>query len=64
MDRHKDWAVIACLVGGGQEINTGEAGISEWLESQKQIISRLVYYIFLLNLSDSEYSAARFSITS
>ena len=33
MDRHKDWAVIVCLVGGGQEINTGEAGISEWIES-------------------------------
>jgi len=31
MDRHKDWAVIVCLVGGGQEINTGEAGISEWV---------------------------------
>lgn len=29
LDRHKDWAVIVCLVGGGQEINTGEAGISE-----------------------------------
>jgi Uncharacterized conserved protein (DUF2075) len=31
MDRHKDWAVIVCLVGGGQEINTGEAGIDAWL---------------------------------
>lgn len=31
LDRHEDWAVIVCLVGGGQEINTGEAGISEWL---------------------------------
>jgi hypothetical protein len=31
MDRHPDWAVIVCLVGSGQEINTGEAGISEWL---------------------------------
>jgi hypothetical protein len=30
MDRHKDWAVIIALVGGGQEINTGEGGISEW----------------------------------
>ena len=29
LDRHSDWAVIVCLVGGGQEINTGEAGISE-----------------------------------
>lgn len=33
MDRHKDWAVIVCLVGGGQEINTGEAGILEWLRA-------------------------------
>ncbi|HNW78174.1 MAG TPA: DUF2075 domain-containing protein [Candidatus Competibacteraceae bacterium] len=33
LDRHPDWAVVVCLVGGGQEINTGEAGISEWLES-------------------------------
>ncbi|MBU1221588.1 DUF2075 domain-containing protein [Myxococcota bacterium] len=31
MDRHNSWAVIVCLVGEGQEINTGEAGISEWL---------------------------------
>ena len=22
LDRHPDWAVIVCLVGGGQEINT------------------------------------------
>ena len=33
MDRHKDWCVIVCLVGGGQEINSGEAGISTWIES-------------------------------
>lgn len=31
MDRHTDWCTVVCLVGGGQEINTGEAGISEWL---------------------------------
>lgn len=31
LDRHDDWAVIVCLVGSGQEINRGEAGISEWL---------------------------------
>ena len=30
LDRHRDWAVIVCLIGGGQEINTGEAGIGEW----------------------------------
>lgn len=33
LDRHKNWAVIVCLVGGGQEINRGEAGISEWLNA-------------------------------
>lgn len=33
LDRHKDWAVVVCLVGGGQEINTGEAGIGEWLRA-------------------------------
>lgn len=33
MDRHKDWCTIICLVGDGQEINTGEAGINEWLRA-------------------------------
>jgi DUF2075 family protein len=33
LDRHEDWAVVICLVGGGQEINTGEAGIREWLDA-------------------------------
>jgi hypothetical protein len=31
MDRHEDWCTVVCLVGNGQEINTGEAGLSEWL---------------------------------
>ena len=31
MDRHEDWCCVVCLIGGGQEINTGEAGIGEWL---------------------------------
>ncbi|UMB61097.1 DUF2075 domain-containing protein [Lutibacter sp. A80] len=33
MDRHSDWCTIVCLIGGGQEINTGEAGLEEWLKS-------------------------------
>jgi DUF2075 family protein len=33
MDRHQDWCVIVCLIGGGQEINKGEAGISEWIRA-------------------------------
>ena len=31
MDRHIDWCSVICLIGGGQEINTGEAGLAEWL---------------------------------
>jgi len=30
MNRHKEWAVIICLVGLGQDINDGEVGINEW----------------------------------
>lgn len=33
LDRHEDWAVVVCLVGGGQEINTGEAGIGAWIDA-------------------------------
>ncbi|NBP40300.1 MAG: DUF2075 domain-containing protein [Betaproteobacteria bacterium] len=31
MNRHSDWCVVICLIGGGQEINTGEAGLGEWI---------------------------------
>lgn len=56
LDRHKDWAVIVCLVGGGQEINTGEAGISEWIESLN--LSFPKWHIYVSNkLTDSEYAA-------
>ncbi|WP_405562194.1 DUF2075 domain-containing protein [Polaribacter sp. Asnod6-C07] len=33
MNRHKDWCTIVCLIGGGQEINTGEAGLEEWINA-------------------------------
>ena len=33
MDRHPDWCVVVCLIGEGQEINRGEAGISEWVRA-------------------------------
>ena len=39
MDRHEDWCVIICLVGEGQEINTGEAGIEEWLRALERSFS-------------------------
>lgn len=56
LDRHKDWAVIVCLVGGGQEINKGEAGISEWIESLNRSFPD--WHIYVSNrLTDSEYAA-------
>ena len=36
MNRHKDWCTIVCLIGGGQEINTGEAGLEEWINAFKE----------------------------
>jgi hypothetical protein len=56
MDRHQDWAVIVCLVGGGQEINTGEAGISEWIESVNRSFPEWQVYVSD-RLTDSEYAA-------
>lgn len=56
LDRHQDWAVVVCLVGGGQEINTGEAGISEWLEAMDRTFKDWLIYISP-NLHDSEYAA-------
>ena len=56
MDRHEDWAVIVCLVGGGQEIHTGEAGIAEWLNACAGEFRHWHLYISE-NLRDSEYAA-------
>jgi hypothetical protein len=56
LDRHRDWAVIVCLVGGGQEINTGEAGISAWLEAIQQLFTSWEVYISP-QMTDSEYAA-------
>ena len=58
LDRHKDWAVIVCLVGGGQEINTGEAGIGEWIESLNKSYPDWQIYISP-KLHDSEYGAGK-----
>lgn len=56
MDRHPDWATIVCLVGGGQEINTGEAGISEWFEAIEN--SYPDWKVYLSDkLTDTEYGA-------
>jgi hypothetical protein len=58
MNRHSDWAVIVCLVGGGQEINRGEVGIANWLEAVSS--SFRDWKVFLSpNLTDSEYEASQ-----
>ncbi len=58
LDRHPDWAVVVCLVGGGQEINTGEAGISEWIESLERSFPD--WYIYISpRLTDSEYGTEK-----
>lgn len=58
MDRHKDWAVIVCLVGGGQEINTGEAGIEAWLNAVHTSFGHWQMFVSS-RLTDTEYAAGR-----
>ncbi len=56
MDRHQDWATIVCLVGGGQEIHTGEAGIGAWIEALNNSFQDWHIYISS-QLTESEYGA-------
>ena len=54
LNLRKDWAVIVCLIGGGQEINTGEAGIAEWIQAIQARFPHWHIYISP-NLKDKEY---------
>ena len=57
MDRHEDWCTIICLIGGGQEINTGEAGVSEWLSSLKNNYTHWdIHYSNLISTDDNYLS--------
>ena len=58
LNRHPDWAVVVCLVGGGQEINRGEAGISEWVDALNRSFSDWPVYVSS-RLSDSEYGGGK-----
>ena len=55
LDLRKDWAVIVCLVGGGQEINTGEAGIGEWIRAVNETFPNWKVYLSK-HLTDKEYA--------
>ena len=58
LDRHTDWAAIVCLVGGGQEIKSGEAGISGWVDA---LVKKFPHWKAHVSsrLSDREYAAGR-----
>ena len=58
LDQRQDWATIICLVGGGQEINTGEAGIAEWIRAINDKFSHWNVYISS-NLTDKEYAEGK-----
>ena len=45
MDRHQDWCVIVCLIGGGQEINRGQAGLLEWFSAIKTQFKHWQVYV-------------------
>ena len=55
MDRHDDWAVIICLIGGGQEINKGEAGLPEWFTALKENYQNWKIWVSA-ELNDFEYN--------
>ncbi|EKE29587.1 MAG: hypothetical protein ACD_2C00141G0009 [uncultured bacterium (gcode 4)] len=57
MDRHKDWCTIICLIWWGQEINTGEAGLEEWINALKNhFLDWNVYYSDLITNNDNYIS--------
>ena len=58
LDQREDWATIVCLVGGGQEINTGEAGISEWIQALNERFPHWNVYISP-KLTEAEYAEGR-----
>lgn len=58
LDQREDWATIICLVGGGQEINTGEAGISEWIKALNEQFPHWNVYISP-KLTESEYAEGK-----
>ena len=58
LDQREDWATIVCLIGGGQEINTGEAGISEWIAALNERFPHWNVYISD-KLTEPEYAEGR-----
>ena len=55
MNRHTDWCTVICLIGGGQEINTGEAGLEEWVNSLKKNFKDWNIFYSNLIIKDKNY---------
>ncbi len=55
MNRHMDWCTIICLIGGGQEINTGEAGLEEWIIALKNKFNNWNFYFSDQIVSNENY---------
>lgn len=58
LDQREDWATIVCLVGGGQEIHDGEAGISEWIHALNDKFPHWKVYISP-KLTEPEYAEGK-----
>ena len=58
LDQREDWATIICLVGGGQEIHDGEAGISEWINALNDKFPHWKVYISP-KLTEPEYAEGK-----
>jgi hypothetical protein len=58
MDRQIDWGLVICLIGGGQEINKGEAGIQEWIDSLNRSFPQ--WHVYMSDqLTEQEYAGGK-----
>ncbi len=55
MNRHEDWCAVVCLIGGGQEINKGESGISEWISALRNHYQNWEIFVSNKILADQDY---------
>ena len=60
LNLHKGWAVLVCLVGGGQEINKGEGGMKEWLKAIRDHFPN--WKVWISNELDSKYYLTSFNL--
>lgn len=61
LDRRDDWALIVCLIGNGQEINKGEAGLNEWIDSINRKYQHWDVYISN-KFTDSQSNISRINL--